>query len=133
MIFSLILLAKDITILKGTIVKWIRFVFFSSLFFITHKGWSDDIWFTFPSDGQPVSGLIEIKIYPPSFDTEVRIWIESDKSEDIVWMGILTKEYNYTTTVDTSRFIPGKYEINAVYYQYGEDFEGDIDIWVNSF
>jgi len=94
--------------------------------------WSDDIWFLLPSNGQPVSGKIKIKIYPPPELVSVNVWIESDFTESLVWMGLLSLANNYTITVDTSKFKPGKYEINAEYYLNREDYDGDIDIWVNS-
>lgn len=111
---------------------FLPFILFFTTFLCSSTSWSEDIWFLFPSDGQPVSGVIDIKIYPPQNPVPINLWIEDDQSERIVWMGTVASENNYTISVDTSRFNPGKYKIEALYYLYNEDFDGDIDIWVNS-
>ncbi|MDK2818207.1 MAG: hypothetical protein KFW21_02020 [Spirochaetota bacterium] len=106
-------------------------ILFSTTFLCSSNIWSDDIWFIFPSKGQPVSGIIDIKIYPPQSSVSINIWIEHDQTDSIVWMGTVSSENNYTISVDTKRFKPGKYKIEALYYLYGKDYDGDIDIWVN--
>ncbi|MGL5955134.1 MAG: hypothetical protein ACRC0X_00790 [Brevinema sp.] len=107
-----------------------KFLFF--LLFITNNLWCDDIWFRFPANGQPVSGTLEIKIYPPPYDISIYVWIEDKRTDQLVWMSSVSSENDYTASVDTTRFRPGRYEINALYYMNGEDYEGDITIWVNS-
>ena len=107
-------------------------IFFTITFLCSSNIWSDDIWFMLPSNGQPVSGIMDIKIYPPQESVAINVWIEHDRTEDVVWMGTVKLENNYTISVDTTRFKPGKYKIEALYFLYGEDFDGDIDIWVNA-
>lgn len=110
-------------------------LFFIHLFFFSAIQLSlyadDDIWFLLPSNNQPVSGKVEIKIYPPPYPVDVYIWIEHKSTDRKVWHGMLKSSEEYTTTVDTGRFKPGKYEINAQYFLGDEDYEGDITIWVN--
>ncbi|MGL4367170.1 MAG: hypothetical protein ACRCTQ_02650 [Brevinemataceae bacterium] len=90
------------------------------------------LWFLMPSHKQPVTGTIEVKIYPPHIPINVIVWIESKRTKQIVWMGELSAVYDYTINVDTTRFNPGPYEINAQYYFDDDEVEGDIDIWVNA-
>lgn len=92
--------------------------------------WADDIWFVSPQNGMPVSGIMTIQIHPPFVQTMVRVWIEQEPSDRMVWSSQLTPQGNYTTTVDVSRFTPGKYEVKAEYYINGKDFDGDVTIWV---
>jgi len=90
--------------------------------------WGDDIWFILPTDKQPVTGVMEIKIYPLGSSINVNVWIESDYTDEVVWMGQLIAEYNYSIKVDTTRFKLGKYEINAEYSLYDEEYDGGIGI-----
>ncbi|MGL4367168.1 MAG: hypothetical protein ACRCTQ_02640 [Brevinemataceae bacterium] len=93
---------------------------------------ADDIWFISPQPGQPVTGKLTIQIQPPYQPTDVRVWIKEDMGPDrLVWSGSLTAARNYTMTVDTSKFRPGKYELKAEYYINGQDFDGDMDFWIN--
>ena len=92
--------------------------------------WADDIWFVSPQNGAPVSGEMTIQIRPPFVQTPVRVWIEHDPGDRMVWSGQLTPQGNYTATVDVSRFPPGKYEVKAEYYINGKDFDGDVTVWV---
>lgn len=92
----------------------------------------DDIWFSLPSNGQPVTGNLTIKIYPPMHRVPIRLWLEEDRTERIVWSATVLPEYDYTIVVDTTRLNPGKHELNAVYYFNGEEYEGEIDIEINS-
>lgn len=94
--------------------------------------WSDDIWFLLPTDGQPITGDLTIKIHPPYEKVPVFLWMEEERTDRMVWSATVLPEYDYTIIVDTTRLNPGKHEINASYYLYGEEFEGDIDIEINS-
>ncbi|MGL4561341.1 MAG: hypothetical protein ACRCVW_04015 [Brevinema sp.] len=100
-------------------------------FIIPQSIYSDDIWFLLPSNNQPVTGKMTIKIHPPYQLVSVNVWIIDDRTEMMVWRGLLTQDNNYSIVVDTTRFKPGKYEINAQYYIGRKDYDGDIDIWVN--
>ena len=96
---------------------------------------ADDIWFTSPQAGQSVQGTIQIQIQAPYGDPKsVSVVMEYDMGnrESIVWKGKLTPENNYTATVDTSKFKPGKYNIEAKYYMQFEDYDGDIEVWVGT-
>ncbi|MGL4388058.1 MAG: hypothetical protein ACRCTJ_01520 [Brevinema sp.] len=106
------------------------FIFFF-LFFISPVIYGDDIWFLMPSNNQPVTGMVTIKIHPPYHQVPVNVWIEHDHTDQMVWRGILSPDNNYSIIVNTDRFRPGKYEINAEYYADGDDYDGDINIWVN--
>ncbi len=91
----------------------------------------DDIVFISPKAGASVSGTLTIELDPKHDDVEVRVWIENS-TDTIVWTGTtLTSANNYKTTVDVSGYAQGKYEINATYYKGGEDYDGDVDFWID--
>lgn len=106
-----------------------RLLLFCSIL-CTAPSWANDIWFVSPQNGMPVSGKMTIQIQPPFVQTPVRVWIEQDPGDRLVWSGQLTPQGNYTTIVDVSRFPPGKYEVKAEYYINGKDFDGDVTVWV---
>jgi len=94
---------------------------------------ADDIWFISPQNGQNVSGSMKLQIQPPYNNIDVRVWIESDMGwERTVWSGTLNTKNNYTMTINTSKFKPGKYEAKAEFYVQGNDFDGDVTFWVGA-
>lgn len=104
---------------------------FIALFMLTSNTFADDIWFISPQAGQTLQNVIKIQIQPPYHKGSVRVWIESDMGrEQMVWSGQLTPENNYSTSVDVSKFNLGKYKIEAQYYIRGEDYDGDIEVWI---
>ncbi|MGL4676759.1 MAG: hypothetical protein ACRCWI_03725 [Brevinema sp.] len=105
---------------------------FVVIIFLTNNVWGEEIWFKFPVNGQPVSGKLEIKVFPPPQDILIYVWIEDTRTKQLVWMGNASPQNDYITVVDTAKFRPGRYEINAEYYIDGREYEGDIIIWVNS-
>lgn len=120
-----------LTITKKRFTTMKTSLFFLILFCTHSITWSDDVWFTLPMPGQPVSGTLTVKIYPPMEDVPVHMWIE-DRMENVVWTATIDSTTEYSIDVDTTRFRPGRYEINAIYFLYGDDFDGDIDIEVNA-
>ncbi|MGL5955133.1 MAG: hypothetical protein ACRC0X_00785 [Brevinema sp.] len=102
------------------------------LILTTGNLFADDIWFISPRNGQPIQNTLEIQIQPPFGNVpSVNVWIEYDMGRDqIVWWGTLTKQNNYKVVVDVSKFQPGKYEVQAEYYMFGKEFDGDVDIWI---
>ncbi len=94
---------------------------------------ADDIWFTSPQAGQSIQGMVQIQIQAPYGNPSVNVWMEYDMGrETIVWKGKLTAKNNYTITVDTTKFKPGKYNIEAEYFIQGKDYDGDIEVWVGT-
>ena len=95
---------------------------------------ADDIWFTSPQAGASVQGMVQIQIQAPYGNPKsVNVVMEYDMGrETIVWKGKLTPQNNYTLTVDTTKFKAGKYNIEAEYYIQGEDYDGDIEVWVGT-
>ena len=107
---------------------------FGAIMLTSTSLFAEDIWFTSPQAGQSIQGTIEIKIQAPYGNPKsVNVVMEYDMGRDtIVWKGKLTPQNNYTLTVDTTKFKPGKYSIEAKYYIQGEDYDGDIDVWVGT-
>ncbi|MGL4676758.1 MAG: hypothetical protein ACRCWI_03720 [Brevinema sp.] len=104
-----------------------------AMMFIASTTFADDVWFVSPQNGQSIQQKsLEIQIQPPYGNVpSVNVWIEYDMGRDqTVWTGTLTSKNNYKTTVDVSKFRPGKYEVKAEYYINGKDFDGDVDIWI---
>lgn len=112
-------------------MKNLNKLFLLGAILLTTNIFADDIWFIAPQPGQPVQGQMQIKIQPPYGNPLVHVWMEYDMGRDtIVWRGQLTAANNYTATVDTTKFQPGKYEIEAEYYIQGRDFDGSVDVWI---
>ena len=107
---------------------------FGAIMLTSTSLFAEVIWFTSPQAGQSIQGTIEIKIQAPYGNPKsVNVVMEYDMGRDtIVWKGKLTPQNNYTLTVDTTKFKPGKYSIEAKYYMQGEDYDGDIDVWVGT-
>ncbi|MGL4367169.1 MAG: hypothetical protein ACRCTQ_02645 [Brevinemataceae bacterium] len=95
----------------------------------------DDFMFVSPSYNQQITNPLVIQIAPAYMYKNVKVWLKR-KSEFIdwtVWRGKLTKKNNYTLLVNISKFKPGLYELKAKYYLYGEDYESEMDIWIDPF
>ncbi len=92
-----------------------------------------DVYFIKPVEGDSADGTLTIQIEAPRGNVNsVRVWIEQDFGrERVVWRGKLTKNNNFTTTVDVSKYEKGKYEIQAEYYIGREDYDGDVTFWVD--
>ncbi len=103
------------------------FVLFASTAF------AEDVYFVKPLEGDSANGRLTIQIEAPRGNVDsVRVWIEQDFGrERVVWRGKLTKNNNFTTTVDVSKYEKGKYEIKAEYYIGREDYDGDVTFWVD--
>ncbi|MGL4394092.1 MAG: hypothetical protein ACRCS8_02585 [Brevinema sp.] len=100
---------------------------------ISVQAFADDINFISPQNGANINGKTIIQIQPPFQNTDVRVWIKKeDGIEKIVWRGTLSSAKNYSITVDASKFAAGRYEIKAEYYINGQEFDGDIDVWVGN-
>lgn len=103
-----------------------------ALTFITTNIFADGIWFVSPQPGQSIKGQMTIQIQPPFIQTDVRVWIQEETGyEQMVWNGTLSAANNYTITVDTSKFKKGRYEINAEFFHQNQDFDGDIEFWID--
>lgn len=104
-----------------------------TLTFITTNIFADDIWFISPNPGQTQNGMMTIQIQPPFVQKDVRVWIqEEDGWERTVWRGKLSPANNYMINVDTSKFKPGRYNVEAEFYHHFEDYDGDVEIWIGS-
>ncbi len=102
------------------------------MMFVSTTAFADDIWFSSPRHGDSVKGMLTIQLEPRHDDVDVRVWIEYDDENDrVVWRGRVGKKDNYTVKVDTSKFKRGKYEVNAEYYVGREDYDGDVDFWID--
>ncbi len=105
------------------------------LFFVlcASTSFAEDVYFIKPMEGDSANGQLTIQIEPPRGNVNsVRVWIEQDFDRDkVVWRGSLNKNNNYTATVDVSKYEKGKYEIQAEYYIGREDYDGDVNFWVD--
>ncbi len=100
--------------------------------FVSTATFADDIWFISPKNGDSVKNSLTIQLDPRHDDVDIRVWIEYDDENDrVVWRGKVNKRDNYTVTVDTSKFKRGKYEVQAEYYVGREDYDGDVDFWID--
>ncbi|MGL4563000.1 MAG: hypothetical protein ACRCVW_04005 [Brevinema sp.] len=107
-----------------------KFLLMITILFGTHI-FADDVWFISPQYGQTISNTMTIKIQPPYYNKKVRVRIKKEYGfARTVWRGTLSPQNNYTILVNTSKFPPGPYEIEAKYYIGFEDFDGSIDVWI---
>lgn len=105
---------------------------FGTILLSTNLFADDDVWFIYPHYGQTIQGPLTIKANPPyNGKATIRVKIQQDSGwERTVWRGKLTLKNNYTTVVDISKFRPGPYELEASYWIWGENFDGNTEFWI---
>ncbi len=98
------------------------------LLFATSAFAKEEIDFLRPANGEKISGELTIEIKPLRHIRSYQVYIEQDFGwHKMVWRGTLTKDNDFKTTVDISKYEKGKYKIKAEFQGRGGLMDGHID------
>lgn len=89
--------------------------------------------FISPRNHQTIQSTLDIQIVAPH-DKSVKIvpvMITKETGRKVVkWIGYLTPKNKFKLTVDISSFSAGKYEVEALYGSRGQEYDGDVDFFI---